>query len=273
MAHLNLSGILESDLNHSHADSRRRGYSLHDGSSRGRGYGDEEDGGPQRSHMSEHHMKQKLSKLDAIEKKFKEEKNQREDQNRGFVIRESSVFLKAIADEEPGVAQQESSSSDSSLWEGKKAKQTKMFIIDQGRRHDQPESEWEKNLLERGLREAQRVYLTPANSLQPFAVMSYLPYGIKKRIPTEQSSSSNQTFSSSEHTATDQEDTDSSYSDSSGSSSSRKDSFDQPRDGPKCHRGHIHIKRQWQREMSLKLDYEDREGNQSDGQNSECDHE
>ena len=169
--------------------------------------------------------KEGMNKLEELNKNYKAKKLYFEDSNRSFVIEKSKDFLKQVANEETKYVPEKVSSSDSSVFEAKKAKPTKVFIVDKGRSPAQTQGEWEKNIMERGFRKSQRVYMTTGNSLHPFAVMSYLPYGgTKTVIPTESSSS---TFSSSDTDRSDREDQDSSYSDSSSSSSkSRRESFE-----------------------------------------------
>ena len=226
-------------------DSQRKFNSLELDYSSKRGY-NEDDSEQQASNiMSMKNYKEKMQKLAEVEKKQKEKRLYQEDHNRSFVIEKSINFLTEVANEETKSVPEKVSSSDESYFEPKKAKPTKVFIVDQGRSPEQTQTEWEQNIMERGFKDAQRVYMTPGNNLHPFAVMSYLPYGCAKTvIATESSTSSNQTFSSSNTSKSDMEDQDSSYTDSSSSSSkSRRDSFEQAIDAPKCHRGHIH--KQW----------------------------
>ena len=72
-----------------------------------------------------------MNKLADIEKKFKAEKFYKEDQNREFVLQKSNNFLKTISSSAANIVE-EVPSSESSGFHLKKAKQTKMFIIDSG---------------------------------------------------------------------------------------------------------------------------------------------
>jgi hypothetical protein len=74
-----------------------------------------------------------MNKLEEQEKINKEKKLLREDRNRNFVIEKSKDFLKSVANEETKFVPEKVISSDSSLFEAKKAKPTKVFIVDTGR--------------------------------------------------------------------------------------------------------------------------------------------
>ena len=150
-------------------------------------------------------------------------------------------FLQSV-NENTEKKKEEVLSSESSVFdEPTKAKPTKVFIIDKGLQENQSRFEWEKDILDRGYRESERVYISTRNSLHPFAVMSYLPYKLANSYTSsESSSSSSQTFSSSDTEEDNNGDQDSSFENSSKSSSSLRESFEKPLDAPKCHRGHIH---------------------------------
>ena len=204
-----------------------------------------DEGSVRSSKYSDKDIKKKMDKLADMEKKFKEKKFFDEDPNREFVMQSSADFLQTVAKaEEEAKLVEEKESSQSSVFEQKNMKKTKVFVVDQGISDGQTQNEWEKSILERGFREAQRVYLTQSQSLHPFAVMSYLPYRMPNaRKPQESSSSSSEaTFSSSDSADSQNDDTEQSslsYA-SKSSSSSQTDYFEVPQDAPKCHRGHIH---------------------------------